>query len=169
MRMRIFKGALLAGLLLFSSRGSTISRVGGQSVGSARTGFEADVAEGFDIGPTDDEGRLLLEGRPLLTGRWPQQQWIMVQDLDVQMPSIAGLSLTEMDAALSSRGYASEAAVNPCVRSWKKESPSSLLLILAWGPRQGVVLSGNATAGVRHALEEVRRTIRLRPGACGWN
>lgn len=171
--MKAFFTALLCGAFLAATPSSAVSRIGGGNGGkvvSPRTGFSADLSPAFYRALEGDNGLLLLQAPPAVTGKGPQDQILLAQDFDLQYPGLALADLDVVKTELATRGFSpTNPAADPCLKTWLKVSPESDVLVMAWGPGQGIVFTGTQTALVRQTLINILRTARIPTGACVWN
>lgn len=162
------RGSLFAAILACTLSAGAVSRIGG-GMCSEDSGFAAEVPPMFGSGTEGEDGLLFFKSVPLMTGKGPVDQWIVAQDFKVQFAtSLAGLDERAMAEGFSLKGYQPLPSRLGCVRTWRKETPTSSILVMVWGPRKGLALTGTKTPYVSEALEHVSQTLRLTDGACEW-
>lgn len=169
--MKSLLTALLGGAFFIANQSNAVSRIGGgngNAFSSPRTGFIAEVSPVFYSSMEDENGLLMLQAPPALTGKGPEDQILLVQDFDLQYPALAGVDLPALERELASKGYQpTHPAAIPCVKTWFKQSTKTDILLLLWGPGLGVAVTGTKTALVHQAMTDILWTLRF-PGACTW-
>lgn len=171
--MRTLFTALLCGAFFLTPPSGAVSRVGGGNgnrIFSPRNGAVAEVPSTFYSAMEDDTGLLMLQAPPAMTGKGPVDQILLVQDFDLQYPSLVGADAATLDRELRLRGFAPSGPVNnPCVKTWFKTTPKTHVLAMIWAPGQGLVVTGTQTPLVLETMDLMSRTLQIPTGACVWN
>lgn len=164
------KSLVTISIILAAATSAAVSRVGGGSVSSQRTGFSARLpAENLIVGEErGEDGLLVLKGHPFMTGKGLREQWLLLQDFDRQYLSLKEKSLEALQQELRNRGYSMTGVTEDCVYFWRKETPGTRILLAVWGPGRGLSMTGTDTTLTREAQRLLVETLTLQGGSCGW-
>lgn len=94
--------------------------------------------------------------------------FIEISNFGFSLSGFAGLGRAELKARLLASGWVEKTGFPPCVDAYRQSGSGSLAELIAWGEGKGVVLVGPQSFQVKAALDEIRATLRLEPGACAW-
>jgi hypothetical protein len=163
------KRVLICLLLIWTTEGFSVSRVGGGKVRSNSSGFELSTPRDFaQIRPLNDEALRVMGPVVATITTGFIQQYVEVSEFRNEFADATQLSATDLKKRFTAQKWTDHKSHTGCVVLLKSSQNGVFAWIATWGQGKGVVLKGLALPDIDNAMTAMIQSLSLDEGACAW-
>ena len=167
---RWIRWGILGFLLLGSVISFSIGRSGdGKSVNSVDLGFEASVPQAYNQTRQYKDGTLSIFFMGFGSNLGVGEVSIRFHPLQAFYLELIGANREQAAEFLTKAGGAPVPMQDSCIQAYRIESNSLVYTVFQWSPTKGVVVMGQKNSMTKQSISQIEGSLRLLPGACGWN
>lgn len=156
--------------LLCCTLGFSIGRSGdGKSVNSVPLGFETQVPQSYNQTRQYKDGTLSIFYLGFNSKLGMEEMALRFHPLELIYPELIGAHRENAADFLVNTGGAPVPMQDSCIQAYRIESNSLVYTVFQWAPEKGVVVMGQKNSLTKQSLKQIEESLKLLPGACGWN
>lgn len=155
-------------LMLVTSHGHAVSRVGGGKVSSAASGFELTVPSPFiQLGALSSDSVRAIGPTFFINGQGLRKLFIDILEFSTDFSSLANISRDDLRREFLTAGWTEE-NTHGCSVHFKMEGASVVAHVVSWGSGKGYILHGLLLSDVAKTMDEIVGSQQRASEECQW-